>query len=476
MKGKLILLFSCLQFAVAVPAQQIDPANPDLSPGNFKLDSLPDSELNIPIQVDLKPVYAMAEKSVDTLFTSAGYPDGWVQEACDTRYKYVFRRSKLQMKASGLSLNLGFTGYYKIIGSTRACANGIILSPWTPPCRCGFDEPERKVNVSFSNTLSLMTNYKVKLDIKRNEPQPLDKCEVCFWGQNVTSQVMKGLVAELDAAKKDLDKNFATTDLKPQLQKVWDQLNKAYDIYGLGWLRINPKGVHVNRLYTQNDSLNVLLGLSARPVISFEKPEETISPVPHISNSAARQGFSIFLDAVLNYDSLSRIMNQQLAGTTIDFKKAFVKKKFIIDSCKIYGGGFEKLIIRIHFSGTNTGTIFVAGTPAYDTAHRMLEVMNMDFDIKTKNFLLGSAGWLFDKKITKKIAQFARFELGPYIDTAKVSINTRLNQEWMKGIRSNGAIRDIRLIRMYPMQQYLVIRSNCEGDLSVKVDAGSLSL
>lgn len=47
-----------------------------------------------------------------------------------------------------------------------------------------------------------MTNYKVKLDIKRNEPQPLDKCEVCFWGQNITNEVMKGLVAELDAAKK----------------------------------------------------------------------------------------------------------------------------------------------------------------------------------------------------------------------------------------------------------------------------------
>ncbi|MBK8698132.1 MAG: hypothetical protein IPN29_00550 [Saprospiraceae bacterium] len=113
-------------------------------------------------------------------FTSPGYPEGWVQEACDTRYKYIFRRSKLQMQASGMSLNLGFTGYYKIIGSTRVCANGVVLSPWTPPCRCGFNEPERRVNVSFTNSLTLMTNYKVKLAINRNEPQPIDKCEVCF--------------------------------------------------------------------------------------------------------------------------------------------------------------------------------------------------------------------------------------------------------------------------------------------------------
>lgn len=113
-------------------AQRINPANPDLSPGNFRLDSLPDSELNIPIQIDLKPIYNMAEKSVDTLFTSTGYPNGWVQEACDTRYKYSFRRSKLQMKASGMSLQLGFTGFYKIVGSTRACTNGIALTPGRP--------------------------------------------------------------------------------------------------------------------------------------------------------------------------------------------------------------------------------------------------------------------------------------------------------------------------------------------------------
>ena len=46
----------------------------------------------------------------------------------------------------------------------------------------------------------------------------------------------------------------------------------------------------------------------------------------------------------------------------------------------------------------------------------------------------------------------------------------------MPGISSNGTINEIRLIRMYPMQQHLVIRSNCEGNLQVKVDAGKLSL
>ena len=88
----------------------------------------------------------------------------------------------------------------------------------------------------------------------------------------------------------------------------------------------------------------------------------------------------------------------------------------------------------------------------------------------------GSADWLFDKKITREISKNARFELGAMIDSAKININTQLNQEWIKGTRSYGSISDITLIGIYPMSKHLVIRSNCSGDLSVKVDSINFSL
>ncbi|HEY6064068.1 MAG TPA: DUF4403 family protein, partial [Chitinophagaceae bacterium] len=131
MKGKGIFVLLGLFTATVSWSQKINPAHPDLSPANFKLDSLPSSEINIPIRINLKPVYMMAEKSVDTVFTSPNYPDEWVQDGCATRFKYIFRRSPLQMKTTGTSLNLGFTGFYKIVGSTRLCVNGTVVSPWT---------------------------------------------------------------------------------------------------------------------------------------------------------------------------------------------------------------------------------------------------------------------------------------------------------------------------------------------------------
>src|SRR5215204_3132515 len=139
----------------------------------INIDSLPLSQIIVPIQINLKPIYALAEKKVDTVFTSPNYPNDWIQMDCGTRYKYHFRRSPLQMSMSGITFNLAFTGYYQIIGSTRACVNGTVLSPWTPACRCGFDEPERKVNIGFTTSFHLLPNQVLSTKITRSEPQPL---------------------------------------------------------------------------------------------------------------------------------------------------------------------------------------------------------------------------------------------------------------------------------------------------------------
>src|SRR5690606_41184205 len=103
-------------------------------------------------------------------------------------------------------------------------------------------------------------------------------------------------------------------------------------------------------------SLYVYLGLSARPAISFEKPADQLKPIPWLGSISRPQGFSIFLDASLNYDSLSNILNRHIANKSFDFNKGPVKKKFIIHDFMLYGMGNEKLIIKVNFTGTDNGT------------------------------------------------------------------------------------------------------------------------
>jgi hypothetical protein len=423
----------------------------------------------------LKPIYILAEKNVDTVFTSPHYPDDWIQDECDVRYKYTFRRGPLQVRASGTSINLGFTGYYRIIGSTRACINGIAVSPWTPPCKCGFDEEERKVNVSFQANINILPDYKIGLTIKRLEPQPLNKCEVCFWGQDITIEVMNGLKAELDAAKKEIEKSYSVINLKPYFQQIWGELQKSYNVYESGWLQINPQKVRINNLFARNDSLNIFLGLSAKPVISFEKPKDQYPTVPVMGNFNSNPGFEIVTDAVLHYDSLSHLLNQQLAGKKLDLEKGPVKKNFIIKQCRLAGAGNEKLIIRVEFTGSAEGVAYFTGKPTYNRLTHVIEIKDMDFDVKTKDKMLKTAEWLFNKKIINEISDYTKFDLSNYIDSAKLNLNVQLNKEWMKGIHCSGMINDIDLVGIYPLSDFLVVRSSCRGLFLMKIESVDLS-
>lgn len=440
------------------------------------MDSLPESEVNVPIQVNMKPLYQLAEKNVASVFTSPNWPEDWISIDCANRYKYQFRRGPLQFAAAGSSMNMAFTGYYKIIGSTRVCLGNTVISPWTPPCRCGFDEGERRVQVGFINTVRVLPDYKINLNINRQEPTPIDKCTVCFFGVDITNQVMKGLKTELDLAKKSIEDSFGVVDLKPHVQLLWNKLNTSYNLYGLGWLKINPQRIRLINLFARNDSLNIFLGMTAKPVISLERSADLMTLAPNIDNAVSKPGFNIFLDAVLHYDSLSNILNSQLQGQEFDLSKGKQKRVIRVQDCRIYGTGNENLIIKMSFTGSNSGIAYFTGKPFYDEKKKIIEVRDIDFDVKTKNLLLKSADWLFNRRITNEIAKVSKFDLSSYVDTAKVLIDEQLTGEWIKGIKSYGKINDLKIAGFYPLTEHFIIRSNASGDLMIKVDAMNFNL
>ena len=436
---------------------------------NVTIDSLPESQIDIPIQINLRPIYALAEKHVDTVFTSPNYPNDWVQADCATRYKYHFRRSPLRISMNGTILNLSFMGYYQIVGSTRVCISGTVLSPWTPGCSCGFDEGERRVNIGFTSTFRLQPNYILNSRIFRNEPQALDKCSVCFWGQDITSTVISGLKTELDASKKTMEDSFSVVNLRPYMQQAWNMLNTVYAIPNVGYFALHPKKLRMENINAKNDLLNINIGISATPVVSFEKPDIAPTIVPDLTSANNPGGFNVYLEAALRYDSLSNVMNGYLANKRFDFSEGIMKKHIIIQNINVSGNSKGELLIRVDFTGSFDGSAYFIGIPEYNAEKKSIEVRNLDYDLKTKNVLLKTAKWLFSNRITDELKKYTSFDLSSYYDTASTTLNTWLNREWTKGIRGSGSITDLKLTAVHALPEHLLIRSNCVGKLSVVV-------
>ena len=458
-----IIFLSVLIFAVCFSQAQTKTST------NLTIDSLPESQIDIPIQISLKAIYALAERNVDTVFTSPNYPNDWVVSDCATRYKYHFRRSPLKMTMTGTNLSLSFTGYYQIIGSTRACVNGAVLSPWTPACRCGFEESERRVNVGFNSIFRLLPNYILNTRIIRSEPQPLDKCSVCFWGQDVTSSVMKGLKEELDASKKAMEDSFGVFNLKPYIQQAWNMLNDVYSLPSVGYFSLHPKNLRMENINAKNDLLNINIGISATPVVSFAKPVAVTSALPDMKPANNPGGFNIYLEAALQYDSLSKVLNGYLINKRFDVSEGIINKHIIIQNTIVSGDENGNMVIRLDFTGSFNGTAYFTGKPSYNAEKKTIEVQDMDYDLKTKNLLLKTAKWLFNKRIVAELKKYTSFDLSHYYDTASATLNTWLNKEWTKGVKGNGSVNDLKLTSVYALPQHLLIRSNCAGKLAVTI-------
>jgi len=218
--------------------------------------------------------------------------------------------------------------------------------------------------------------------------------------------------------------------------------------------------------------LDINIGLSAKPLISFEKPQEHLTIVPNLGDLSKRTGFNIFLDAVLSYDSLSNILSSQLNNKRIDLTSS---KYIIIKDCGLYGVDNENLIIKVSFEGSEKGVFYLTGKPAYDAATKIIELKELDFDIKSKNALLKTAAWLFSKHIINVLKKYSRFDLSSYVSLAITSVNEQLNKQWIKGIQGSGQLNEMKIVNFYPLREHLIIRSNCSGILSIKVDIAEFS-
>ncbi|MFN2458351.1 MAG: DUF4403 family protein [Chitinophagaceae bacterium] len=433
------------------------------------IERLPESNINIPVQISLRSLTAVAESNIDNVYTSPDYPNVWIMPDCATRYVYHFRRSPLKLTGRRSSLLLSFIGLYKIIGSTRICVGSKPVSPWTPACKCGFNEGERKVNISFAGQFFLQRNYLLKTIISNPDPKPINKCTVCFWGQDITGEIISGLKKELILAKKAIEDSFGIINLRPYLQQVWDRLNTSYAIPKFGYIALQPKQFRMENFIADNDLLTLNFGITATPQISFVKPNNPKAIIPDISGSKSPGGFNIHLEAALQYDSLSRVVNGYLINKRFDLMEGILKRHVIVKNCKVYGDVYNNLIVEVEFSGSHNGTVYLTGKPEYNENLKKIDIQNLDFDLQTKDFLLKTAKWLFNKQIVSQIKRYTSFELTNYYATAAKTIDQWLNKEWAKGISGSGKINDIRLTGVYALPEHLLIRSNCIGNLKVTV-------
>jgi hypothetical protein len=467
------LLIICFPAGVIIAQDVVAPPAPDtLSVPRVVVNTQPLSEIDIPVSMSLKPIYGWANKFVDTLYTSPNYPNDWVQEECEIRYQYRFVRGPFAFRAMQNTLLAKFTGNYGVRGATRICSS-IGNSVWSPSCTCGFGtEKPRRIDAGFAAQFKLMPDYKLAVTAKLTNPNALDKCEVCFFGKDITKMVAAQLKAEMEASIAEMQRQLQSFSLRNYLQTVWDTLQTPYSIPGFGYLNMQPEALRISQATLRNDSMFFSLGLSARPELK-QTAAVIKKPLPNITDFSQRGGFSLYIAQMLPYDSLNALANEQAGGKEFSVGKGVFKKTVRIDSMRLLGGG-EKVYIQVFLARAIKGVVYLEGQPVWDPVARVLEIKEIDYEIKSKQVLVRSAAWLMDGTIEKKLKEYTRFDLGAKADTLRNELQVQMNRELVKGITSRGIIEQLTVEKLLAQPDGIFIGGSLKGKLWLTIDAGAM--
>ena len=424
--------------------------------------------IDIPIAIDIRPFYQFANNYIDTLYTNPGFPEGWIEEGCDKRYQYRFVRGPISFVASNDVLLGKFTGSYGVRGSTRICTS-LGNTPWTPPCSCGFgSERPRKVGAGFGASIRLLSNYGFDIRLQSTNPTPLDKCELCAFGIDVTKTVVAQVRQELDASLKETAAMMKSFSLKPYMQQLWDTLQTGFAIEGYGRLVLHPKAIRISKLQLRRDSLYLSIGLSVSPELSpVSRP--AYLPLPDLSDFSFRNGFFLSIAQVMPYDTLDAMLNGAIAGKEIVMGKGIVSKKIVIDSAHLQKEG-GRVRISMYSSRGLQGQFSLLGTPRWDSAKNQLYFDSLAHEISLEQRVLQNISSLFDKSILRKLQELTTIDLASKTDSLKIKLNELMNEELYKGVKASGGVEQLSLTSLQAVESGIFISGYCKVALQFKVN------
>jgi hypothetical protein len=458
------ILYILISFSFLFSCKTIEPIAPVPLTNEIPQLKQSISNLDIPITIDLTPYLNDTEKSIPKIF------NGKEENCSGVSFSYKFARNPVLFEGKGDYLYYEVDGKYAL--NLNYCPECTSLFDSKGTCviprvyaSCGVGEPMRRVSVGYTTKFKISPDFKFKTTTELRKFETIDPCEITVFSYDATGQLRKEVLAVLKDLEKDIDKKIASVDIRTQVENVWKMFSEPTSLGKYGYLSIQPKTISLSDVQFEKKKAYIDLNMTFQPVVTTNPPEIKKSTLPLLSEHKKTNGFNIDLDIVASYDSLSSILTSELAG-----KKVMIKKNEVIfDSIAIQGAANTQLTIKVGFSGKKKGTLYLVGTPEFDSISQVISFPDLTFDLATKNALLKSAKWMFNSKITDLMRQNARFDLKPHLEEMKKTVQKEMNREISKGVKLSGKVESISLDGIFPNHQNLIIRMNSTGNLKLNL-------
>ena len=260
-------------------------------------------------------------------------------------------------------------------------------------------------------------------------------------------------------------------DFKPYIVQVLEKISTPFETSAEyeTWFKVAPLEVYVTDAILRGGKINMNLGMKCnmqtmvgqKPVNNFNKTDilfKSVSKMPDKTTATVA--------AISTYESASRIITKNFQGKEF----AAGSRKITIQNVNLWQKD-SKMIVELEMTGSVNGSIYLSGTPNYNSITKEIYFDNMDYVLNTKGILTRTANWLLSGVILKKIQSSCRYSIQSNLEEGKKSMQPYLsNFSPMKGVYVNGVLGDFEFDKVELTQNAIIAFISTSGKMSVSID------
>ena len=434
----------------------IKPAIPDLPVSQINSTPLPESNIDLPINIDLTQVFNDFTAKVPVQFSGEG-------SAGPAQYRWQVQRAPFNLSLNGGSLNITDVAHFSGGGYLKNPLNG----KWVSICSCNAD-----ATIGITTGFGLTSNYSLSGKAALTQFD-LNTCDLKVLNFDVAPILKSKAIDAVNQQLNGLNQKINQYNFRGLLQPAWQELYQPIKIADIGYIAINPSAVRISQPTGSGNTLTLQAGITAKPVFYLSNPGKMqATSIPDISNSGNGSGFNLNMDLHLDYTQLNALLKNRMSDEKI---MSGTNGYIIIKDAEIYGSGNNHLLIKVKFIGKQGvvpyhGLLYFTCIPQYDIASGNFYINDINFDVNTITKLKeGPAAWILNAAVRKYLGNQVHFNIAGQVNGLKEKLNQAINQPAGPHLMLSGSVDSLSLSGILPDKDYILLRVSTSGNLAIKV-------
>ncbi len=334
-------------------------------------------------------------------------------------------------------------------------------------------EANGSIALTYKTTISIDKNWKLVSKTSGSGYEWIETPKISVVGVNVPVTPIASLaLSQCDKLiSNQIDKSLSEmVDIKKYISMAWNEAQKPRQVNAENnvWLRITPKDIYVSPFTTTANKLNLALAMYAQ-IESFIGAQPAANapvalPAFKFVNRPAQQ-FNLNIGADVTFDKIAELAKKQLQGKTFEQGG----KKITITDLSLYGSD-GKAVFMADVTGSLKGRIYFTGNLTYNAEKTAIEITEPEFEVKTSDALVKTAGWLLHGMILKQLSPYLTYSVKDKIEEMKTDVNKMMaNYSIMDGVSVQGKLNSVAVTDLSLVPGAVRIQANVKGNIGLKV-------